>query len=83
MVEITVYTSEPSVVCARVKSVLDARGFKYTEVSVHSDDERKAMVEKTGMMQCPLVYVGETLIGGLEATLEAMESGRFAELVSA
>ena len=80
-VEITVYTSEPSAVCARVKSLLDARGLRYTEIETHTDAERDALKERTGLMTCPVVLIGEEIIGGLAETLEADRSGRLAELL--
>lgn len=81
--DITVYTSEPSKVCARVKGVLDARQLDYTEIRVSTDEERAAMVERTGMMHCPVVIVGDVIVGGLAETIEAAQSGRLAELAAA
>lgn len=52
-VQIAVYTAEPSHVRARVKALLDARGYDYHEISVQTEADRAAMVAATGNMQCP------------------------------
>jgi glutaredoxin len=83
MAEITVYTSEPSVVCARVKTLLDKREIPYTEVAVRTEADRKRFVEQTGRKSCPVVIVGDTLIGGLRETIAAVESGRLQTLANA
>lgn len=83
MAEITVYTSEPSAVCARVKTLLDKRDIPYTEVAIQTEEDRKKFLEQTGRMSCPLVIVGDTLIGGLRETIAAAESGRLQALASA
>ena len=82
MAEIVVYTSEPSEVCGRVKNVLSARGFEFQEIDVQTDAERAAMVERTGLKHCPVVLVGDAVIGGLAETIEAVKSGRLVELVA-
>ncbi|HWE81723.1 MAG TPA: glutaredoxin family protein [Gaiellaceae bacterium] len=82
MAEITLYITEPTETCTRIKHLLDAHGFEYTTVNVETDEEREALVAKTGRMQCPLVLVGDELLGGLRETVEAEKSGRLAELAA-
>ena len=82
MSEITVYTAEPSEICARVKRLLDARGFSYTEIDVQSDADRAALFEATGRKSCPVVVVGDEVVGGYRETVEADKSGRLAELAA-
>jgi glutaredoxin 3 len=82
MAEITVYTAEPSVVCARVKNLLDKRGVPYTEIKIETDEDREALMRRSGRKSCPLVYAGDTLVGGLEETVTAVESGALIELSS-
>ena len=78
--KITVYSSDEPL-CQRVKRLLDARGLPYDEIVIRTDEERAAMVAKTGHQHCPLAYVGDEFIGGFPETLEADRSGRLAELV--
>ena len=82
MSEITVYTSEPSVVSARVKTLLDKRKIPYTEISIQTDADRQMLAAKSGRRSCPLVYAGDVLIGGLEETLEAVRSGVLMEMAA-
>jgi glutaredoxin len=53
MSEITVYTAEPSEICARVKRLLDARGFSYTEIDVQSDADRGGAFRSHGKEELP------------------------------
>ena len=82
MSEITVYTAEPLEICGRVKRLLDARGLSYTEVDVQSDADRAALLEATGRMSCPVVVVGDEVIGGYQDTVQADRSGRLAKLAA-
>lgn len=83
MSEITVYTTEPCSLCARVKDLLTARGARFTEVNLTKDESgRLELVGKTGMMTFPQVLIGDRLIGGFKETLEAAESGRLSELLA-
>jgi glutaredoxin 3 len=69
MSEITVYTAEPSEICARVKRLLDARGLSYTEIDVQSDGDRTALFEATGRKGCPVVVIGDEVLGGCRETV--------------
>lgn len=81
MSKITIYTVPPSTVCSKIANYLDARGFDYELVTIGTDEEREALSEKSGRMSCPVVYVGEAMIGGAEDVIAAHRSGRLAELV--
>jgi glutaredoxin len=81
MTQITIYTVPPSTVCSKIANYLDAKGFDYELVTIATDAEREALSEKSGRMSCPIVYVGEELIGGAQDVVDAHGSGRLAELV--
>jgi len=84
MSDITVYTTVPCGYCTRVKALLDARNLAYTEVNLSRDaDGRMELLERTGMMTFPQVFVGDELIGGFTETLQAEQSGRLQELLAA
>jgi glutaredoxin len=80
MTSITIFTIPPSTVCARIANFLEARGFEYELVTVEGDAEMTALSEKSGRMSCPIVYVGEVLVGGAKETVEAHASGELARL---
>jgi len=81
---ITVYTTEPCSFCARVKALLQARGFEFSEVNLSRDpDGRVELASRTGMMTFPQVTVGEYVIGGFNETLSAVQSGQLDRLLAA
>ena len=46
-------------------------------------DGRIKLLERTGMMTFPQVFVGDELIGGFTETVQADRSGRLSELLAA
>jgi glutaredoxin 3 len=84
MSQITVYTTDPCVYCSRVKALLEQRGLEYDEINLARDaDGRAALVEKTGAMTFPQVFVGETHVGGFVETAKADRDGTLAQLLAA
>ncbi|HEV2753679.1 MAG TPA: glutaredoxin domain-containing protein [Solirubrobacteraceae bacterium] len=84
MSTITVYTTIPCGYCTRVKALLNARGLEYEEINLARDaDGRMQLLERTGMMTFPQVFVGEELVGGFTETLLAEQTGRLKELLAA
>ncbi len=81
--EITVYISEPTEVCMRVTQLLDERRLPYSLVMIETPEEMKELTERTGLMRCPIVLAGDTVIGGFNDVREADSSGRLAELAAA
>jgi glutaredoxin-related protein len=41
----------------------------------------EALSQKSRQMSCPIVYVGEELVGGAQDVIDAHHSGRLADLV--
>jgi glutaredoxin len=82
MAQIEIYTT-PAELCQRITRVFDARGFDYSLIKLETQDALDELTERSGRKTCPVVYVGDELIGGLRETLEAVNSGRIAELIGA
>jgi glutaredoxin 3 len=83
MSDVIVYTTEPCAFCARLKGLLDSRGFEYREVSLAKDPQgRTELAQRTGMLTFPQVLVGERLVGGFAETYAAVQSGKLDELLS-
>ena len=77
---LTVYITRPAApLCERVCAFLEGRGYAYTTIDVVTDDDREAMRERTGYSSCPLVVIGDHVVGRLEETIEADRSGRLAD----
>lgn len=83
MAEITVNITEPSEACTRVTRLLDERGFKYSLVLIETPEQMAELTERTGLQRCPIVEVGDTVVGGFYDVREAERSGRLAELAAA
>jgi glutaredoxin 3 len=63
--KVTVYTKQQCPFCVRAKRLLDKKGVAYDEVSVEgNDDLRTWLVEKSGQMTVPQIFVGERSLGG-------------------
>ena len=81
---VTLYTTEPCGFCSQAKTLLQRRGFQYTEVNLARDPEgRAALVDLTGQMTFPQVVVGERSIGGFRELIEADRAGRLEHLLAA
>ena len=63
--KVTVYTKQSCPFCVRAKRLLEKKGVAFDEVSVEGDDDlRTWLVEKTGQMTVPQIFVGERSLGG-------------------
>jgi glutaredoxin 3 len=84
MSNITVYTTDMCPWCVRVKGLLTSKGLEFEEINLGRDmDSRMALMERSGMMTFPQVFIGEQLVGGYEETAAAAKSGRLDELLAA
>jgi glutaredoxin 3 len=66
MAQVTVYTMEYCPYCVMAKRLLKQRGIAFEEILVANDDEAKwkELYERSGMRTMPMIFHGETLIGG-------------------
>jgi glutaredoxin 3 len=71
--QVTVYTKRNCSYCVRAKALLSKKGVAYAEVSVEGDDALRAwLVEKSGQLTVPQVFVGERSLGGF-SDLDALD----------
>lgn len=81
--EVIVYTTNHCPYCIRVKSLLKARDVAFEELNIADDtDARVALVQRTGHMTFPQVFIGEHFIGGFDETAAADRDGRLAALLN-
>ena len=65
MQKVTIYTTNYCGYCRRAKSLLGQLKIPYTEIDVEGDDaKRDWLVEVTGQMTVPQIFIGEESIGG-------------------
>ncbi len=65
--QIELFTTPTCPACQQVKEYLNAKGVKYEEYDIASDDEaRKRMVEETGQMVVPIAKIVDEYVVGFD-----------------
>ncbi len=71
---IVIYTKENCPYCAMAKQLLQSKGVEWTEINIETEaGRREEMIERSGRMTVPQIFIGETHVGGFD-DLSAMES---------
>lgn len=65
---IVVYSKKVCPNCIKVKSLLEAKGIKFTEIDVETNAAGRDVVLSHGLRSVPQVFIGEKLIGDFEKT---------------
>jgi len=64
---VTIYSTPTCHFCNMTKDFLKEKGIAYTEHNVASDlEKRQEMIQKSGQMGVPVIYVGDELIVGFD-----------------
>ncbi len=66
MAKIKVYTKHFCPYCIKAKMLLKSKKQDFEEIELKSQDEMMALVEKTGMMTVPQIFINDELIGGFD-----------------
>ena len=65
--EVTIYSTPTCHFCHAAKEFFTANNIKFTDHDVASDlEQRKAMIEKSGQMGVPVIFVGDKMIVGFD-----------------
>jgi len=73
MAGVRIYSKSHCAYCVRAKALLDRKGVAYQEIDVGEDDTLRAwLVEKSGQMTVPQIFVGERSLGGF-SDIDALE----------
>ena len=65
MTTVKVYTKKVCPYCTRAKALLDRKGVPYQEIDAEGNDAlRRWLVEATGQMTVPQIFVGDRPLGG-------------------
>jgi glutaredoxin 3 len=63
--KVTIYTAAYCPFCTRAKRLLERKGVAFQEIDAEGDEElRTWLVQKTGQMTVPQIFVGERSLGG-------------------
>ncbi len=64
---VIIYSTPTCHYCQMTKEFLKEKGIEYTEFNVAEDAEKRTeMIEKSGQMGVPVVYVGEEMMVGFD-----------------
>jgi glutaredoxin-like YruB-family protein len=64
---VTIYSTPTCHFCQMTKDFLKEKGIEYTDYNVASDlDKRHEMIQKSGQMGVPVIFVGDDLIIGFD-----------------
>jgi glutaredoxin-like YruB-family protein len=67
MKPVTIYTTPTCTYCKMAKDFFTANGVEYSEYNVATDlEKRKEMIEKSGQMGVPVIYVGDDMTVGFD-----------------
>ena len=64
---VTIYSTPTCHFCQLAKEFLTEKGIEYTDYDVSTDmEKRKEMIEKSGQMGVPVIYVGDEMMVGFD-----------------
>jgi glutaredoxin 3 len=67
MREIIIYSKALCPYCVKAKELLEQKKIDFVEIDILSDDKKKdEMIEKSGRMSVPQIFIGEKHIGGFD-----------------
>ncbi|MHB1118316.1 MAG: glutaredoxin family protein [Minisyncoccota bacterium] len=67
MKEVTIYTTPTCGYCKMAKDFFTENGVAYVEHNVATDlEKRKEMIERSGQMGVPVIYVGDDMVIGFD-----------------
>jgi glutaredoxin 3 len=64
---IVMYTKDSCPYCAAAKKLLQSKGVEWTEINIATESGRRdEMIERSGRMTVPQIFIGETHVGGFD-----------------
>ncbi|MFP4539667.1 MAG: glutaredoxin family protein [Candidatus Paceibacterota bacterium] len=67
MKEVIIYSTPTCVYCDMAKDFFKERGIEYKDYDVSEDAERRQeMIEKSGQMGVPVIFIGDEMIIGFD-----------------
>ena len=83
MTQIEIYTSGWCPFCTRAKRLLDEKGLEYREFHIDQEPGKRAeMIERSGRLTVPQIFIGETHVGGSDDLARAERSGELDQLLT-
>ena len=73
---IVIYTKNSCPYCSMAKQLLQSKGVEWTEFNVTTDAGRRdEMIERSGRMTVPQIFIGDTHVGGCDELHNLDRSG--------
>lgn len=84
MQKVTIYTKETCPYCVMAKNLLKHKGVaEFNEIRIDLDPAaREKMIEITGRMTVPQIYIGETHVGGFDDLSALSKAGKLDSLLN-
>ena len=84
MVKVVIYSKETCPYCLMAKNLLEQKGVGVIdEIRIDLDPlERDKMIETTGRMTVPQIFIGETHVGGFDDLAKLNRSGDLDKLLN-
>lgn len=84
MNKVTIYTKPYCPYCIRAVDLLEKKGVPFTEIEAAFDPEkRQEMIQRSGRMTFPQIFVGERHIGGCDDMMALERDGKLDPLLAA
>ncbi len=82
MSNVVIYTTPYCGYCRRAKQLLEKKKVKYTEIDVEDNPaQREEMVQKSGRMTVPQIFINGKHIGGSDDLYELERQGKLDRLL--
>ena len=84
MAKVVVYSKETCPYCVMAKKLLEQKGVKeIQEIRIDlNPEERDRMIEITGRMTVPQIFIGETHVGGFDDLSALNRAGKLDDLLA-
>jgi len=79
---IAIYTRSSCPYCAMAKQLLQSRGVEWAEINIETEAGRRdEMIQRSGRMTVPQIFIGETHVGGFDDLLALESAGELDSLL--
>ena len=83
MLPVTIYTKPWCPYCVRAVKLLEDKGVSFTEIEATDPNLRREMIQKSGRMTYPQIFIGERHIGGCDDMVALERAGELDRLLAA
>ena len=83
MAKILMYTKNLCPYCSMAQRLLASKGVEWDEINIESGPGlRDEMVDRTGRITVPQIYIGDTHVGGFDDLVALERAGRLDPLLA-